>query len=96
MTKLQDMLEGIGTGYDKGMVSRRIMVPSNEIFYNLKEKSKNDSALLFGIILLAHLYIESGYMSSLFPSNSYIFDFDVFHSLSMCNFSFFLVSIMLS
>ena len=53
LTKLLDWLHSIGFGYDEGMESRIVMVPTNGMVHKLKEELKNDGALLFGLIFLA-------------------------------------------
>ena len=67
LTKLMDRLHGIGLGYDEGMESRTIMVPTNGMVYKLREELKNDSVLLFGLIFLAYLDIEVEYFCLLHP-----------------------------
>ena len=57
LTKLLDRLHGIALGYDEGMESRTVMVPANGMVHKLREELKNDGALLFGLIFLAHLDI---------------------------------------
>ena len=57
LTKLLDRLQGIGRGYDEGMESRSVMVPANGMVHKLREESKDDDALLFGIIFLTYLDI---------------------------------------
>ena len=67
MTKLMDWLHGIRLGYDEGMESRTVMVPANGMVYKLREKLKNDGALLFGLIFLAYLDIGGEYFCLLHP-----------------------------
>ena len=61
LMKLMDRLHGIGLGYDEGMESRTVMVPTNGMVYKLREELKNDGPLLFGLILLAYLDIGVEY-----------------------------------
>ena len=37
LTKLMDGLHGIGLGYDEGMESKTVMVPTNGMVYKLRE-----------------------------------------------------------
>ena len=67
LTKLLNRLHGIGLGYDEGMESRTVMVPTNGMVHKLREELKNDGALLFGLIFLAYLDIGDEYFFLLNP-----------------------------
>ena len=72
LTKLMDRLHGMGQGYEEGMESRTVMVPTNEMVYKLREELKNDGALLFGLIFLAYLDIGGEYFCLLHPFFSFM------------------------
>ena len=40
LTKLLDRFRGIGLGYDEGMESRTVMVPTNGMVHNLRKELK--------------------------------------------------------
>ena len=58
LTKLLDWLHGTKSGYDEGMESGSVVVPTNGMVHKLREELKNDGALLFGLILLAYFDTE--------------------------------------
>ena len=72
LTKLLDRLWGIGRGYDEGMESRSVMVLANGMVHKLREKLKNDGALLFGLIFLAYLDIGGECFCLFFPLFAFI------------------------
>ena len=67
LTKLMGRLHSIGLGYDEGMESRTVRVPTNEMVDKLRKELKNDGALLFGLIFLAYLDIGGEYFCLLHP-----------------------------
>ena len=66
-TKLLDWLRGIGRGYNESMESRSVMALANGMVHKLREKLKNDGALLFNLIFLAYLDIGGEHLCLLFP-----------------------------
>ena len=73
LTKLLNLLEGIGCGCDKGMGFGSIMVLANGMVHKLSEELKNDSALLLGLIFFAYLDLGGEYFFLLFCSSHFLF-----------------------